>query len=107
VYLILAGGALGFLSWFIPSMLVKVVNSDVIDPRSVPETARQVIAHRDSMPLLGLPVIIFGLMVINKVPWRWLWVLLGLLSMLLPMVLLIYTFIATIGLLYQPRDAFT
>ncbi len=102
--MIFAGGAVALMSWLIPSLLAKVVASDVIDPRDVSATARQVIEHRALMPLLGLPAVVLGFVVLKKVPLRWLWTALGLLSTVLPMVLLVYVFVATIGLLYQPRE---
>jgi hypothetical protein len=102
--MIVAGAAVALMSWLIPSLLAKVVASDVIDPKDVSATARQVIELRALMPLLGLPSVVLGIVVLRKVPLRWLWTALGLLSTVLPMVLLVYVFVATIGLLYQPQD---
>ncbi len=102
--MIFAGAAVALMSWLIPTLLAKVVASDVIDPRDVSATARQVIEHRALMPLMGLPAVVLGVVVLRKVRLRWLWTALGLLSTVLPMLLLVYVFIATIGLLYQPRE---
>ncbi len=85
----------------LPTLLVKVVDSGVIDPTVVPRIARQVIDHRHLMPLVAIPVIAFGLMGIRRVPPVWLWVVLGYGSLLGPALVLLYTFLVTIGLLYK------
>ncbi len=100
-YMIVAGFALAVFCWLLPGLLLKVVGSGVIDPDEVPALAQGVLEHRDLLPLLAIPVIVFGIVVVNKVRFRWVWIVLGLLSMAVPAVLLIYTFVASIGLLYQ------
>ena len=100
-YMILAGLLLAVMCWLIPSLLVKVADSDVVDPDQLPALARWVLGTGDLMPLLALPVIVFGLIAVNKVRWPLLWVILGMVSMVLPAALLVYTFVVTIGLLYQ------
>ncbi len=100
-YMILAGLLLAVMCWLIPSLLAKVADSDVVDPDQLPALARWVLDTGDLMPLLALPVIVFGLIAVNKVRWPLLWVILGMVSMLLPAALLVYTFVVTIGLLYQ------
>ena len=101
LYTILAGAALAVFGWILPTLLVKVVDSGVFDPGSVAPVARQVIEHRSLMPLIALPAIVFGVLGVIKLPPHWLWAALGFLSILLPGVLLIYTFLATVGMLYQ------
>lgn len=101
LYTIVAGLALAVFSWILPTLLVKVVESGVFDPDSVAPVARQVIEHRRLMPVIALPAIVFGVIGIIKLPPHWLWAALGFLSILLPGVLLIYTFLATVGMLYQ------
>ncbi len=100
-YMILAGLILAVMCWLIPRLLAKVADSDVVDPDQLPALARWVLETGDLMPLLTLPVIVFGLIAVNKVRWPLLWVILGMVSMLLPAALLVYTFVVTIGLLYQ------
>ena len=101
VYLIIAGLVLGLFTWIIPTLLVKVVDSGVVDPTIVPPVARLVIDHRHLAPLIAVPVIAFGLAGVRKIPPAWLWVVLGSVSLLLPTLLLLYTFVVTIGLLYR------
>ena len=103
-YLILGGFVLAVFCWLIPALLIKVTRSDVVDPDQLPRIARLVLEQRQLLPLLALPVIVFGLIVVNRVRFRALWVVLGLVWMLLPAVLLIFTFVVTIGLLYQPQE---
>ncbi len=100
-YMIATGLGLGLFAWILPTLLVKVVDSGVIDPGAAPRIARQVIDHRHLMPLLAIPVIAFGLLGIRRVPPAWLWVVLGYGSLLVPAFVLLYTFIVTIGLLYR------
>ncbi len=100
-YLIVAGLFLAAFSWIIPILLIKVVNSGVVEQRHLPDLARGVLEHRALMPLLALPCIVFGLLLVNKVPSRSVWLVLGLLSTAIPAGLLIYTFVVTIGLLYR------
>ncbi len=100
-YLIIAGLFLALFSWLIPQLLIKVVTSEVVDARDLPDVARGVLEHRALMPLLALPVVVFGLLLVNKVPSRSVWLVMGLLSTLLPAGLLIYTFVVTIAILYR------
>jgi hypothetical protein len=80
---------------------VKVVNSDIIDPRSVPGAARFAIDNRAVMPLLAAPAIAFGVAGICKIRPHWLWATLGFLALLLAAMFLLYTFIVTMAQLYQ------
>ena len=100
VYTIVAGACLGFFCWLIPMLLHKIVAHDAVDPTNLPAAARGVLEHRGLMPLLALPAIVFGVVALTRAPWRLLWAILGLLFVLLPAVLLIYTFLTSIGLLY-------
>ncbi|MHC4080340.1 MAG: hypothetical protein ACYSU2_03375 [Planctomycetota bacterium] len=100
-YLVLAGLAIAAFCWVIPYLLQQVVDGELIHPDQVRPVARGVLAHRDWMPLLGLPAVICGVVTLFKVPLRWLWVTLGVLSLMVPGIILIYTFVVTIGLLYQ------
>jgi hypothetical protein len=101
VYLILAGLGLGVFCWLIPRLLVKVTDSDVIDPERVAPLALGVVEHRNLMPLLAAPSIVIGGISLTKVRPRWLWVGFGLGALLVPAALLLYSFVATVGLLYQ------
>ena len=101
LYVIIAGLALAVFAWIIPMLLVKVVNSDVIDPRSVPRVARLAIDNRALMPLIAAPAIAFGVAGICKIRPHWLWATLGFLALLLSALFLLYTFIVTMAQLYQ------
>ncbi len=101
VYLIIAGLVLALFTWIIPTLLVKVIDSDVVDPTIVPPVARLVMDHRHLVPLVAVPAIAFGLAGVRRIPPAWLWVVLGSVSLLLPTLLLFYTFVVTIGLLYR------
>jgi hypothetical protein len=100
-YLVLGGIVVAAFCWVIPYLLQDVAGSELIDPDQVRPLARRVLDHRDVMPLLGLPAVIFGLLVLSGAPLRRLWVTLGVLSLLVPGAILIYTFVVTVGLLYQ------
>ena len=100
-YMIAVGLGLGLFAWILPTLLVKVVDSGVVDPTVLPGIARQVIDHPHLMPLVAMPVIVFGLMGIRRVPPAWLWVVLGYGSLLVPALVLVYSFVVTIGLLYR------
>lgn len=104
VYMVIAGLVLAVFCWLIPKLLVNITSSEVVDEKSLPAAARAVLEHREFMPLLALPVIIIGLIILNKVPPRWLWLVLGFIAMLLPAALLIYTFIVAIGTLYMGQS---
>jgi hypothetical protein len=101
LYVIIAGLAVAVFAWLIPMLLVKVVNSDIIDPRSVPGAARFAIDNRAVMPLLAAPAIAFGVAGICKIRPHWLWAALGFLALLLAAMFLLYTFIVTMAQLYQ------
>ena len=103
VYMIVAGTCLAFFSWLIPMLVARIVASDVINPDDVPLLAKGVLDHRELMPLTALPVLALGITGLTKAPWRMLWVILGMVALLLPALLLVYTFIVSVGLLYQPN----
>ena len=100
VYLILAGAGLALFGWLIPRLLLEVAQSDLIDPGEVPRFAQRLLEHRRWIPVLALPTVMFGVLATLKVRRRWLWVALGLASMLVPAGLLIYSFVAWVGRLY-------
>ena len=101
LYTIVAGIALAVFGWILPTLLVKVLDSGVFDPGDVAPLARLVIEYRHLMPLIAVPAIVFGVFGVTKLRPHWLWATLAFLSILLPGVLLIYTFLATVGMLYQ------
>jgi hypothetical protein len=103
VYLAGAGIVVGVFCWVIPYLLQQVVASDVVDPRDVPALAQRVLDHRNLMPLLALPAVALGVVSLLKLPHRWIWVVLGSLALAAPVLILLYAFIVTIGLLYQIR----
>jgi Na+/H+ antiporter NhaC len=102
LYTIIAGIALALFCWLIPMLLVKVTSSDVVDAERLSPTARWVLDNRELMPLMAIPVVVLGVVALNKVPLRLLWTILGVLALLVPAALLIYTFVVAIALLYNP-----
>ncbi len=104
VYLIGAGIALAGLSWLLPHQLAKLGVSGAIDQAQIPSLGRLVIDHRGWLPLLAVPVVIFGLLLTAGARLRWVWLILGVTSLLIPAALLIYTAVVWIGslYLYQP-----
>ncbi len=101
LYVIIAGAAVAVFAWIIPMLLVKVVNSDVIDPRSVPWAARLAIEYRALMPLIAAPAIACGVAGLCKIRPHWLWASLGFVALLAAAMFLLYTFIVTMAQLYQ------
>ncbi len=101
LYVILAGVAVAVFAWIIPMLLVKVVNSDVVDPRSVPWVARLAIDNRALMPLIAMPAIACGVAGIFKIRPHWLWASVGFVALLVAALFLLYTFIVTMAQLYQ------
>ncbi len=102
MYLIIAGLGLAVLCWVIPLLLHKILRSDVVEESSLPPLVLSIDAHRHLMPLLALPTIAFGIVMLFKVPWRYVWLGLGLLVMLVPAVLLLYVFVVAMSALYDP-----
>ncbi len=103
VYLILAGTALAGLSWLLPHLLAKLQVSEAIDQPEIPLLGRLVIDHRGLLPLLAVPVVIFGLLLTAGARLRWVWHTLGVMSLLIPAALLIYTAVVWIGSFYVYR----
>ncbi len=101
LYVIIAGAAVAVFAWIIPMLLVKVIDSDVVDAGSVPWAARFAIDNRALMPLIVAPAIACGVAGICKARPRWLWATLGFMSLLLAALFLLYTFIVTMAQLYQ------
>ncbi len=101
LYVIIAGLALAVFAWIIPTLLVKVVSSDVIDPQSVPWVARLAIDNRALVPLIAAPAIVCGVAGICKARPHWLWATLGFVALLVAALFLLYTFIVTMAQLYQ------
>ncbi len=104
IYQIIAAIALAGLSWLLPDLLEKIASSAVLDPADVPPTVQRLLANRAWLPLWALPGFLLGLLLMLKVRYRWLWMLLGVLSLLLPAMLLVYAFVALIAPLYQYRQ---
>ncbi len=103
VYQMIAAIALAGLSWLLPGLLEKIASSEALDPADVPPAVQRLLAYRAWLPLWALPGFVLGLLLVLKVRYRWLWMLLGVLSLLLPAMLLIYAFVALIAPLYQYR----
>ncbi len=103
VYQMIAAIALAGLSWLLPGLLEKIASSAVLGPADVPPAVQRLLANRAWLPLWALPGFVLGLLLVLKVRYRWLWMLLGVLSLLLPAMLLIYAFVALITPLYQYR----
>ena len=100
-YMIIAGLCLAVFCWLIPWLVEKIVNSDVVDRDRLPALAAAVLDHRGLMPLTAAPAIVLGLVVLRKVPGRMAWTIVGVVWTLVPAALLIYTFVVSMGLLYQ------
>ena len=103
VYQMIAAIALAGLSWLLPGLLEKIACSGVLDPADVPPAVQRLLANRAWLPLWALPGFVLGLLLVLKVQYRWLWMLLGVGSLLLPAMLLVYAFVALIAPLYQYR----
>ncbi|MCH8343300.1 MAG: hypothetical protein IH983_04865 [Planctomycetes bacterium] len=103
VYQIIAAIALAGLSWLLPGLLEKIASSALLDPADVPPAVQRLLANRAWLPLWALPGFVLGWLLMLKVRYRWLWMLLGVLSLLLPAMLLVYAFVALIAPLYQYR----
>ncbi len=104
VYQMIAAIALAGLSWLLPDLLEKIASSAVLDPADVPQAVQRLLANRAWLPLWALPGFLLGLLLMLKVRYRWLWMLLGVLSLLLPAMLLVYAFVVLIAPLYQYRQ---
>lgn len=104
VYQMIAAIALAGLSWLLPGLLEKIASSAVLDPADVPPAVQRLLANRAWLPLWALPGFVLGLLLVLKVRYRWLWMLLGVLSLLLPAMLLVYAFVALVAPLYQYRQ---
>ncbi len=104
VYQMIAAIALAGLSWLLPGLLEKIASSAVLDPADAPPAVQRLLANRDWLPLWALPGFLLGLLLVLKVRYRWLWMLLGVLTLLLPAMLLVYAFVVLIAPLYQYRQ---
>ncbi len=103
VYLIGAGTALAGLSWLLPHLLAKLQVSGAIDQAEIPTLGRLVIDHRGWLPLLAVPAVIFGVLLTAGARHRWVWLILGVMSLGIPAALLIYAAVVWIGSLYVYR----
>ncbi len=103
VYLIVAGIALAGLSWLLPHLLAKLAVSGAIDEAEIPSLGRLLIDHRGWLPLLAVPVVIFGLLLTAGARLRWVWHIVGVMSLGIPAALLIYAAVVWIGSLYVYR----
>ncbi len=101
VYMVGAALALGVLCWWIPGLLAKIAESEVRGV-AVPQLVHLLITHRPWVPLVALPTLFFGVLLTMNVRFRWVWLMFGLVSMLLPAALLIYAFLVLVGPLYYP-----
>jgi len=101
IYLLGAGLCLAVLSWLLPGWLAKIADSEVVDASKLPALARWVTTHRATMPLMALPVVLCGVVMLFRVRWRWVWLVAGSIALIVPAAILIFAFVAYMAGVYS------
>lgn len=85
-----------------PKMLDVVIKSDLASRSNLPNMAIWCMDNRGLLPLLALPTLVCGIVLMLNPKRKWLLSILGLIAMLLPLAAILYCFIAAMAQLYNP-----
>jgi len=98
IFAALVGGA---LLWLPLHFLADIV-ADPPYPRSeIPPLVVMCVAYRASVPLLAIPTLICGILLVRARRRSWLLLIVGMLGMLVPLALVLYCFVGIIGPMYE------
>jgi hypothetical protein len=99
IYFILAAIVVGGLSYIAFNLFADVARDQGTE---LPHLALWCVTNRAWLPLLTLPTLILGILIIRAVGGkRFAMVVLALLFLLVPLVLVLYCFVATVAPMYQ------
>lgn len=102
LYYIIAAIVLGIGASMMPRMLDVVIKNDLASRNDLPAMAKWCMDYRSLLPLLALPTLACGIILIVNPKRKWLMNILGSISMLLPLAAILYCFIAAASQLYNP-----
>ncbi|MCH8823022.1 MAG: hypothetical protein IH984_05885 [Planctomycetes bacterium] len=102
LYYILASVGLGIGAMLMPRMLDVVIRNDLASPSDLPGLAKWCMDNRSLLPLLALPTLVCGIVLMLNPKRKWLMSMLGLIAMMLPLAAILYCFIAAASQLYNP-----
>lgn len=102
LYYVIASVVLGIGAMFMPRMLDVVIKNNLASPSDLPNLAKWCMDNRGLLPLLALPTLVCGMVLMLNPKRKWLMSILGLIAMMLPLAAILYCFIAAMSQLYNP-----
>lgn len=102
LYYIIASIVLGIGAMLMPRLLDVVVKNNLASPSDLPNMAKWCMDNRGLLPLLALPTLICGIMLMVYPKRKWLLTILGLIAMMIPLAAILYCFISAMSQLYDP-----
>jgi len=102
LYYVLASVGLGIGAMLMPRLLDVVIKNDLASRKDLSQLTLWCADNRNLLPLLALPTLICGIVLMLNPKRKWLMSTLGLVAMLLPLAAILYCFIAAASQLYNP-----
>lgn len=102
LYYIIAAVVLGIGAMMMPRFLDVVSKSDLASRNNLSGMAKWCMDNRSLLPLLALPTLVCGIVLMLNQKRKWLMSMLGLIAMMLPLAAILYCFIAAMAQLYNP-----
>ena len=101
LYYIIAAVGLGIGAMLMPRLLDVVIKNDLTSRSNLSGMARWCMDNRSLLPLLALPTLVCGIVLMLNPKRKWLMSILGLIAMMLPLAAILYCFIAAASQLYN------
>ena len=102
LYYIIVAVGLGIGTSLMPRLLDVVIKNDLASRSDLSSFANWCLDNRSLLPLLALPALVCGILLMVYPKRKWLLSILGIVTMLLPLAAIMYCFIAAASQLYNP-----
>ncbi len=102
LYYIIASVGLGIGAMLMPRLLDVVIKNNLTSRNDLPGMAKWCMDNRGLLPLLALPTLVCGILLMVNPKRKWLITILGLIAMLMPVAAILYCFISAMAQLYDP-----
>lgn len=102
-YLVGVSVLLAIFGVFIPGKLTQILESGVVEAHEIAAPALMIVEHSVWIPLMAVPVLLAGVLVLLDLGPRWLWVTIGLIAAVAEAAVLFYAFLSWMSVLYEYR----
>ncbi len=101
--LLLSAPACGLLGWLALSLLAGLAADPPYPPNEIPALVARCVAFRAAVPVLALPALLCGAILLRRPRRPWLLSVFGSLSLLIPVVVVLYCFVMLVAPMYRYR----